>query len=317
MRRLPIPILLLLIAVDSVAQVRSRATMPVSLDLSGSTVSGIISSVSGPFILLADGLVIIDTTGAKMAGDPPTPGSPLFAAIDASQVAPNAPLRATYVAVTRLAQVTLTGTVTMINDGERTLTVLGRTIKVTPQTAISGLITKATTLADIVVNQSVQVEADNFGGTLVASRIRVLSIKPVPSPSPLPTVIRGTVRSISSALWVITAEGKDWMITVNAQTKIVGEPKVGDTVDVLITADNVALSIINEPQLRFTGFVKSITATQWTVGLGPAGSLAPAFLVEVNASTRIIGDPKVGDRVEVAGTIGKSSFVASSITRIP
>ncbi|MEK6371560.1 MAG: DUF5666 domain-containing protein [Acidobacteriota bacterium] len=315
MRRLPIPILLFLIAIPAVAQVRSRAAMPVPLDLSGSTVSGIISSVSGPFILLADGLVIIDTTGAKMAGDPPTPGSPLFAALDASQVAPNAPLRATYVAVTRLAQVTLTGTVTMINDGERTLTVLGRTIKVTPQTAISGLITKATTLADIVVNQSVQVEADNFGGTLVASRIRVLSIKPVPSP--LPTVIRGTVRSISSTLWVIAAEGKDWMITVNAQTKIVGAPKVGDTVDVLITADNVALSIVNEPQLRITGFVKSIAATQWTVGLGPAGSFAPDFLVEVNASTKIIGDPKVGDRVEVVGTIGKSSFVASSITRTP
>lgn len=315
--RKPILLLFVLVALNSFAQVRSRATMPVPIDLSGSTVSGIIGSVSGPFIHLADGLVTIDTTGARMAGDPPTPGSPLFAVINSLQVAPNAPLPAEYVAVTRLPQVTLTGSVTMINDGESTLTVLGRTIKVTPQTAISGLITKTTKLAEIVIHQTVQVNADNFGGVLVASSIRVLSIKPVPAPPlPLPTFIRGTVRSISNTAWVIAAEERVWTITVNAQTKIIGDPKVGDTVDVLITSDNVALSIINEPQMRITGFVKSIAPTQWTVGLGPAGSLAPDFLVEVNENTKIVGDPRVGDRVEVAGTIGKGSFVASSITRI-
>jgi hypothetical protein len=252
-----------------------------------------------------------------MAGDPPTPGSPLFAVINSLQVAPNAPLPAESVAVTRLPQVTLTGSVTLINLGESTLTVLGRTIKVTPQTAISGLITKTSRLDEIVIHQTVQVNADNFAGTLVASSIRVLSIKPVPPlPPPSPTFIRGTVRSISSTAWVIAADDKVWTITVNAQTKIVGQPKVGDTVDVLLNSDNVALSIINEPQARITGFVKSIATTQWTIGLGPPGSLAPDFLVEVTANTKIVGDPKVGDKVEVAGTIGKGSFVASSITRI-
>lgn len=307
MRR--VPILLLLIATSAVAEVRSRATTPVPPFVSGSTVSGIISSVSGPFIHLANGLVTIDTTGAKMAGDPPAAGSPLFATIKPGEVAPNTPLPATYVAVTRLPQVSLTGNVTLIDLAESTLTVLGRTIKVTPQT-------KAPPLADIVINQIVQVDADNFGGALVASSVRVLSIKPVPVPVPLPSIIRGTVRSISNSLWVIAADGKDVMITVNAQTKIVGDPKVGDMVDVLITADNVALSIISEPQMRITGFVKSIAVTRWTIGLGPAGSMAPDFLVEVNASTKIVGDPKVGDRVEVVGTIGKGSLVASSITRI-
>ena len=309
MRRLPIPLLLLLIATSAVAEVRSRATMPNPPFVSGSTVSGTISSVSGPFIHLANGLVTIDTTEAKMSGDPPAAGSMLFAVIKSGDVAPNTPLPATHVAVTRLSQVSLTGPVTLVDLAENTLTVLGRTIKVTPQT-------KTTPLADLVVNQIVHVEAENTGGALVASSVHVLSIKPVPVPVPLPTIIRGTVRSISSTLWVINAEGKDVTVTVNAQTKIVGNPKVGDMVDVLVTAGNVALSIVSEPQMRITGFVKSIAPTRWTVGLGPEGSKAPEFLVEVNASTRIVGDPKVGDRVEVVGAIGKGSIVASSITRI-
>ena len=68
---------------------------------------------------------------------------------------------------------------------------------------------------------------------------------------------------------------------------------------------------------RFTGFVKAIGATQWTVGLGPAGSLAPDFLVMVDKFTIISGDPKVGDRVNVVGALTATGFAASSITKVP
>ena len=319
MRRLPI--LLLLIATTAVAQVRSRATMPVKPDVSGNTVSGVVSSVSGPFILLAGGLVTIDTTGAKIAGDAPEAGLMVFAVLKPGEVAPNAPLPAAYVGVTRLAQVSLGGPVTAVDLGNSTLTLLGRTIKVTSSTAISGLMTfKAMTLADIFPGQTVQVEANTSGGALVAASIHVMTMHPVPVPS----VIHGTVKSISNDLWVINAQGKDVSVTVNAQTKIVGDPKIGDTVDVLITGDNVALSILKAPvilpipkEMRITGFVKSIATTVWTVGLGPEGSKAPEFRVEVNAHTKIAGDPKVGDRVEVVGTMGHGSMVASSITKVP
>ena len=62
--------LLLLAATTAAAQVRARAVQPTRPDLSANSVSGVVSSVSGPFILLANGLVTIDTTGAKLPSAP-------------------------------------------------------------------------------------------------------------------------------------------------------------------------------------------------------------------------------------------------------
>jgi len=306
MRRLPI--LLFLIATSAAAQVRTRAITPAKPDVSGNTVTGIISSVSGPFILLANGLITIDTTGAKLVGDAPAAGSPVFVVLKPGDVAPNAPLPAAYVAVTRLPHASLSGTVTAVDLANSTITLLGRTIKVT------------SSLAAVFPGQTVQVDVNNVGGVLVADGIHVMNMNPVP----LPSVIRGTVKSISNNLWIIGAQGKDVSVTVNGDTKIVGSPKVGDTVDVLLTSDNVALSIIREPVILplpgpvgITGWVKTIGATQWTIGLGPEGSKALVLPVEVNASTKIVGDPKVGDHVEVSGKMTTSGLLATSITRIP
>ena len=69
--------------------------------------------------------------------------------------------------------------------------------------------------------------------------------------------------------------------------------------------------------LRITGFVRTITATQWTIGIGPAGSLAPDFLAQVNDQTKIVGNPKVGDRVEVIGALSSRGIIATSITKLP
>lgn len=236
-------LLLLILTLPALAQTRARAVTPPKNDLSGNTVSGVVSSVSGTLVRLADGLVTIDTAGAKITGDI-APGALLFAALKPGDVAANAPLPAAYVAVTRSAQVTLSGAVTAVDLAARTLTLLGRTIKVTPQTSFSSAFPtfKAIELGDLVTGQPVVVEANASAGALVASSVFVLGFKP----APLPTVIRGTVRSIANDAWVIDQNGKLTTVKVDANTKIAGEPKVGDTVEVLVS-DGVALAIIKSP----------------------------------------------------------------------
>jgi len=153
--------------------------------------------------------------------------------------------------VAHIPQATLSGTVSAVDIVSGKLTLLGRTINVTPETTFSGLLTlRKMTLADIFPSMIVAVEANAAGGALVARSVEVLS--------PL---------RIAPA--------------------------------------------------RFTGFVKAIGATQWTVGLGPAGSLAPDFLVMVDKFTIISGNPKVGDRVTVVGELTATGLLASSITKLP
>ena len=126
MRRLAL-LALLIVSMPLAAQVRVRPSLPV-LDLSSGTVSGVITSVSGSLVRIADGLIVVDATNAKVTGDlaagalavvVPRPGA----------VAPNAPLAASQIAVTPLFPITLSGTVTSVDIANRTLTLLGRTIR--------------------------------------------------------------------------------------------------------------------------------------------------------------------------------------------
>jgi hypothetical protein len=244
-------LLVLMISTAALAQGHGRAVAPIKPDASANSVSGTVSSVSGPLVFIANGLISIDTTGAKLVGDDLTLGSFVIATLKSGDVAPNAPLPATLVMVVHIPQAALTGTVTSVDLAGSTFALLGRTIKVTPDTSFSGLLTlRRMTLADLFPSMLVAVEANTGGGVLTARSVEVLT--------PL---------------------------------------RIAPT--------------------RFTGFVKTIGATQWTIGLGPAGSLAPDFLVKVDANTKIIGDPKVGDRVNVVGELTSTGFTASSITKIP
>ena|SRR5436190_9835257 len=242
---------LLFIATAALAQIRGRAVMPPGLQAGANTVSGTVSSVSGSTILIANGLISIDTTGAKFVGDDVTPGAFVTAVLKSGDVAPNAPLPATVIMVAHIPQATLSGTVTSVDIVASKFTLLGRTINVTPDTSFSGLLTlRPMTLADVFPSMLVAVEANVAGGAL-------------------------TARSVE------------------------------------------ALTPLRIAPTRFTGFVKAIGATQWTVGLGPAGSLAPDFLVKVDKNTTIVGDPKVGDRVNVVGELTANGFSALSITKVP
>jgi hypothetical protein len=326
MRRPALP--LLLIAATAFAQTRTRAAAPPRPSAGSRTVAGTVTSVSGSLILLANGLVTIDASGATISGDATSvaaiaPGSIVFAVIKDGNVAANAPLPASFVGVSRVPVVTISGPVTAVDLANSTLTLLGRTIRVTPQTTFEGIPIGPAVhgLADITTGQVVQVDATVSGGTLLATSVRALVFA-----VQLKT-IEGKVKSIAADAWVITSDGKDVTVAVNAQTLVVGAPKIGDEVYVAANVDSAgrytALSIIRSgflPTLgdfRLTGFVKTIGTTQWTIGLGPGGSLAPDFIVEVNDKTKIVGSPKVGDRVEVAGAPSARGILATSITKVP
>jgi hypothetical protein len=300
------------------AQNRGRVVGPVPVPIPGSTISGFVTAVNGNTIELASGLVIIDASRATITDEHGvavtaiTPGSLIFAILRSGTA-----LQASSVVVTKLPQVTLSGTVQAVNVPTGTLQLFGVTIHVNADTSFGGS-HNVRGLADIVANDVVQVQANAVGSALVASSILVFA--PLPQ---LPTLIHGTVKSIGTESWIITSSsGRDITVIVNAQTRILGSPKIGDSVDVLANVDSannyVAISIMLSPapptQMHITGVVKSIGTTSWVIG--PAVGLGPDFLVQVNAQTKIVGDPRVGDRVDAVVQPGRDGFVAISITKL-
>ncbi len=320
MIRKAVAVAALLLAANSAFAQRGHVVSPPPTPLPGTTVTGFVTAVNGQAISLANGLVTIDASQATITDDHGhsatiTPGSLIFAILRSGTS-----LQASSIVVTKLAQVTLSGSVQSVNAAAGTLQVLGLTIHVDANTSFGGS-HNVHGLADIVVNDLVQVQANAVGLSLVASSILVFA--PMPQPA---TLIHGTVKSIGTDSWVITDShnGRDVTVVVNAQTRIIGSPKVGDTVDVLANIDSahnyVAISIVLSPappptQMHITGVVKSIGTTSWVIG--PAVGLGPDFIVQVNAQTVITGNPKVGDHVDVVVQPGRNGFVAISITKVP
>jgi hypothetical protein len=294
------------------------ALMPISAP--GTTVSGIVSSVSGNVISLAGGLVTVDASQAQISDDRGgtatiaaiTPGSMIVAVLSSSTVAANAPLPAMIIGVSRIPQVSLSGPLQSV--GTSSFTLLGRTVAVDANTSFGG---RAKSLAELLVNDIVHVQANNVNGALVATLIT--SQSPLPRPS---TVIHGTVKSIGTDSWVITDRAnKDWTIVVNAQTKIAGDPKAGDEVDILVNTDNanqyVAVSIIKSVRLdqvkMFMGEVKSIGPSAWVIRDSRSNT---DVTVAVNANTKIMGDPHVNDGVQVLATEAAGQYTAVSIMKL-
>ena len=288
-------VLFLALALSFSAVARTRATSHPSPKIDAATVHGVVTSVNGNIIAIADGLVTIDASNARILvgrGDAASitdikTGMLVFATVRKPEQA-NAPLVATTVAATRIADATLFGTLDAVDNTNRTITLLGRTIHLDANTSVSG---------ELLANQVVQVQTESVNGRLVATS--VLVVAPV-----IPSVhtARGTVKSIAPDAWVIEQEGKSLTLVIDAQTKIAGSPKVGDRVEVLYRIDsahaNVAIAIArfdmrdvpSIPQLtRISGTATAISATSWTIA---------AQTVKINERTKIEPNIKVGDPVD-------------------
>lgn len=323
--------LALLLALTVSAFARQRAVSSgggtIDLKVDGATASGIVTSVSGNVIQLAGNLIAIDATNAKIVVDRGKnatiadieAGMLVFAVLSSSEVAANAPLPATMITATRLADATLLGQVQNVEVAANTFTLLGRTIHVTSDTSFGGV----AGLAELLPNQIAQVQVEAQNGKLVAESVLVISRIPTNTHA-----THGKVKSIGSSAWVISREKQsDLTLVVNAQTKISGSPKVGDDVEVVYTINSaneaVAIAIvkferpttppISDTQL-FRATVKKIGSTEWTVTL----SGGTDQLIAITPNTKIFPGTKVGDRVEVlAQKRSDGTLVALAILKLP
>lgn len=275
----------------------------------GPVVTGTVYSVNGTTITILEGLVTIDATNAEviLRGETVTlavvtPGTMIAALLkDANDTGV---LEAATIAVHDPPAGYLAGLIQAVDTTNKTFTILGLTIAVTDGTSFGGPGGGASLagLADIQVNQPVAVGVDVVGGRLTALRVHLVAATPRPGER-----MRGTVKTIETESWVITAEdGLDVTFVVNIDTKIIGGPKVGDSVHVLYMIDSanakVALAIVRSDlaigpgpgpnQVAFDGTVIAISTSTWTVD---------ATTVHVMPRTKITGNPKVGDAVHVEG----------------
>lgn len=327
MRRLLIALLLVIASLDALAQ-KTRSVAPEAIKLpevSGSTVSGTVTGVSGSIIQLANGLVQIDASQAKISDGSDTtlavivPGTFIMAVLKPGEAGANGVLPASIITVTRLAQVVLTGPVTSVDAANNRFVVLGRTINVNGNTR------SGTKLSSLQTGSIVVVEANNVNGSLVATSMQVVASHPQPT-----IVIHGNVKSIGSGSWVINdSSGKETTVIVTSSTKIAGSPAVGDIVDVVATIDDAhqytALSISRSVDVKppttisvsFRGVVKSISATSWSILDDKAPANGEPTVVQITTATKFVGDPKVGDHVEVLLQPGSSTRVALLIVKTP
>lgn len=318
--------LFLLLALPASADAR---TAPALEGPPSSAIEGTITSLNipfvdgGPIVTLLDGLVSFDATGATVRFSNGTSGTTVDLEIGQRIVAfvepaPTMPKARSIVVLAQKFDVTLTGRVDAVDPAARTLTVLGFVAKVTDRTVFGGPRDGAgqAGLEDVRAGELVLVAAMADSGTLVANRVMKLS------PSPLPTSrVRGLVDSIGTESWtLVLRDGTKTVVKVDAETKVVGNPKVRDEVDVLVRqlpdGSLLALLIAKAPitppvatEVAFEGIVARIAADG---PLGTATWLVGETKVLVSPVTTVRGEPGIGDRVRVEGFRGRDGVVMAS-----
>ncbi|MET0619791.1 MAG: DUF5666 domain-containing protein [Thermoanaerobaculia bacterium] len=211
--------------------------------------------------------------------------------VDAAVVQPKDPLA-------------LEGAVTGIGRDGRSISVLGVRVELGSHTAYSGRgrVGLVRSAADLSVGMTAQVSLTaTKAGALEASQVRVMSSRgrsartvDVRTDEPgEDQEIRGTVLVVSDSAWTID----DRSFQVGAATVFLGNPGLGDFVEVRFhldggnaVADRIQKEDAANDELEFRGIVEAISDAAWTIS---------GRVVNVNASTIVRGDPRVGDLVEV------------------
>ena len=313
-------------------------------------VEGVVTAVStdGKVVTLLGGAgdLDIDVSSARIvvAGSEPStsgaavtigPGARIVATIALGDaipaVVPPPPLVATNVLVTETRFAYLHGTIQGVNVPGSSFTMLFRVVHVDANTQFSGATptSRIKSLSDLAPGQVADV-------TVVASSLGLLAVRVVAhgfsAPPPIPFAFRGVVRSIAADEWTI--DGK--VVGITNETKIVGDPKVGDTVEVLAKIQDppnpamgmpsriVAILIAKVPvvtpptpgsgrEFTFEGQIQSIPPTATQIGVWRIGGKD----VIVTARTEIVGSPKVGDTVRVNATLGPGPAVSLGPVTLP
>jgi hypothetical protein len=309
-----------------------------------STIDGTVSAVQGTVLDVIGGQFRIDVANATItSGDGPTAGPlpatgiPVGARIVAQvpvgdalpTVFPPPPLAATSVVVFLPRDGQLTSAIQGVDVAGGKFTMFFHSLSTNAATKWSGFGPNGSVkgIGDLSTGMLATVSVVNSGGGLLATSVDAFgTVTP-----PRLIAFRGPVQSIGAAQWQI--DGR--VVQVNAATKIVGDPKVGDTVDVLAEASSatspgtgmavipVALSIVKtaiivppgpgDRATEFDGTVESIPPVA-TAGGAPLGRWKISSRdVVVNGLTKLDSGIVVGTSVHVKGAFLISASAGGSL----
>ncbi len=329
----------LLLSVFAAPALAQSALLPVAYF--PPTVDSVVVKVNGPILDVLDGALQLDVTNAKITGGDDRlanplpwsgilPGSRVVAQVVVPDVIPAVfppRLVATSVAVFLANSGNLSGLVQGVNMAQGTFTMLDTTVRTTAATEWSGTRGDGNPvkgLADLTVGMqaNVAVTADTSGVT-------AKTVFAWASPTSRIVAFHGKVEKIDGAIWTIGGN----VVQVNADTKIVGDPGVGDLVDVLerimvyppglgiATTIPVAISItkvsVTPPPpgrtIEFDGVVDFIPPGPASVNDKPTGHWKISGRdVLVSPLTRVDTGIAVGSAVHVKGVTLPVAVLAPS-----
>jgi hypothetical protein len=319
-----------------------------------STIDGTVSAVTGTVLDVIGGQFRIDVSKAIItSGDGPSSsplpatgipvGARVLAQVLVGDVAPTVipppPLQAVSVLVFLPRDGLLVSTIQGVDVPGGKFTMFFHSISTNTATKWSGLGAGGPVkgIDDLEAGMFATVSVVNSAGGLLATSVEAYgTVKP-----PELVAFRGPVQTISATVWTIAGRS----VAIDADTKIVGDPKVGDTVDVLARVQNpppgslapsylVALSIVKAPVIvpgpgdratEFDGVVESIPPVM-TPGAVPLGHWKISSRdVVVNGLTKLDSGIAVGTAVHVkgaflmtpgmAGSLFATQFVAAEIRK--
>ncbi|MDL2717465.1 MAG: DUF5666 domain-containing protein [Acidobacteriota bacterium] len=316
-----------------------NATSPVR----ASSIEGTVSAVTGTVLDVIGGQFRIDVANATIesgdgpsSGPLPATGIPVGARIVAqvpvgdalSTVFPPPPLPATHVVVFLPRDGQLVSTIQGVDVAGGKFTMFFHSVSTNRSTKWAGFGPNGPVkgIGDLSAGMLAIVSVVNSGGLLATSVEAFGTVTP-----PHLIAFRGPVQSIGATQWQVDSR----VVTVNADTKIVGDPRVGDTVDVLARIQDpppgslapsylVALTIVRSPIIfppgpgdrttEFDGTVESIPAAA-TAGGAPLGHWKISSRdVLVNGLTRLDSGIAVGTAVRVKGVALMASSMGGSLS---
>lgn len=305
-----------------------------------STVDSIVSKAAGPILDVFDGALQIDVTNAKIVGGDdrlmsPVPwagilvGSRIVAQVTVPDAIPAVfppRLAATSVVVFLAHAGSLSGTIQSVSVPNGSFTMLFTTVRTNTATEWSGTKADGTPVKGIG-----DLSAGMWAAASVVTDPTGLTAKSVHAfaqPGFRIVAFRGRVEAIGAAQWTIGGN----LVTVNAETKIVGDPKVGDLADVvekvfivppgmgmpqpLPVAISITKVVTTPPPDRFVefdGVVESLPAGPTAGSTVPLGHWTISGKdVVVSPLTKVDAGITKGTSVHVKGVPLQMSMTASA-----
>jgi hypothetical protein len=257
-------------------------------------------------------ILMADADPSDATVPPIGPGAHLTALVEAPDITitifPPPPLKALQAFVRLPGLAFLHGEIEGV--GTDSFSMLHRSILVDSRTVFSGEDggNPVRGLSDLKAGMRAEAWVVADGDTLTAAKVVAHG-----QPAPKPIFFRGVVKAIEADSWTIG----DMTVGVTVDTKIVGDPHLGDVVDVVAKVVNppnpmmgmpsrlVAVSIVKVflPPPPFPGEITSFDGP--VQAMPPSGSMGlwkiADQMVMVTELTKIEGSPKVGSQVTVTG----------------